>query len=108
MDDLKRINQELGITTIVNLHFIDLAREYATRIIGLRAGKLVFDGPVSEATDDKFSEIYGRAIKKDELLGGTSDEVRFPVQAGTAEEAGPYQNVFDGDFPDPAIMGERL
>ncbi|MCS7460735.1 phosphonate ABC transporter ATP-binding protein [Paenibacillus doosanensis] len=70
MDDLKRINQELGITTIVNLHFIDLAREYATRIIGLRAGQLVFDGPVSEATDAKFSEIYGREIKKDELLGG--------------------------------------
>lgn len=70
MDDLKRINQELGITTVVNLHFIDLAREYATRIIGLRAGEVVFDGPVAEATDDKFSEIYGRAIKKDELLGG--------------------------------------
>ncbi|WP_248930112.1 phosphonate ABC transporter ATP-binding protein [Paenibacillus hamazuiensis] len=69
MDDLKRINEELGITTIVNLHFIDLAREYATRIIGLRAGQVVFDGPVSEATDEKFSEIYGRAIKKDELLG---------------------------------------
>ncbi len=70
MDDLKRINTELGITTVVNLHFIDLAREYATRIIGLRAGKVVYDGPVSEATDDVFSEIYGRAIKKDELLGG--------------------------------------
>lgn len=70
MDDLKRINQELGITTIVNLHFIDLAREYATRIIGLRAGELVFDGPVAEATDEVFSSIYGRAIKKDELLGG--------------------------------------
>ncbi|MCZ8517699.1 phosphonate ABC transporter ATP-binding protein [Paenibacillus filicis] len=69
MDDLKRINQELGITTIVNLHFIDLAREYATRIIGLRAGKLVFDGPVSEATDEAFAAIYGREIKKDELLG---------------------------------------
>ncbi|MEK8132394.1 phosphonate ABC transporter ATP-binding protein [Paenibacillus filicis] len=69
MDDLKRINQDLGITTIVNLHFIDLAREYATRIIGLRAGEVVFDGPVEEATDEKFSEIYGRAIKKDELLG---------------------------------------
>lgn len=69
MDDLKRINQDLGITTIVNLHFIDLAREYATRIIGLRAGELVYDGPVSEATDDVFSAIYGRAIKKDELLG---------------------------------------
>ncbi|MEC0228914.1 phosphonate ABC transporter ATP-binding protein [Paenibacillus alba] len=69
MDDLKRINKDLGITTVVNLHFIDLAREYATRIIGLRAGKVVYDGPVAEATDDVFSEIYGRAIKKDELLG---------------------------------------
>lgn len=68
MDDLKRINQELDITTIVNLHFIDLAREYATRIIGLRAGQVVFDGPVSEATDERFAEIYGRPIDQDELL----------------------------------------
>ena len=69
MDDLKRINQELGITVIVNLHFVDLAREYATRIIGLRAGKVVFDGPVQDATDQAFSEIYGREIKDDELMG---------------------------------------
>ncbi|MCS1352832.1 phosphonate ABC transporter ATP-binding protein [Mechercharimyces sp. CAU 1602] len=69
MDDLRRINQELGITMVVNLHFIDIAREYATRIIGLRDGELVFDGPVAEATDEKFSEIYGRDIKNDELLG---------------------------------------
>ncbi|MNE03974.1 Phosphate-import ATP-binding protein PhnC [compost metagenome] len=68
MDDLKRINMELDITTIVNLHFIDLAREYATRIIGLRAGEVVFDGPVSEATDERFAEIYGRPISKEELL----------------------------------------
>ncbi len=69
MDDLKRINEEDGITTVVNLHFIDLAREYATRIIGLRAGEVVFDGPVEAATDEVFAEIYGRPIKKDELLG---------------------------------------
>ncbi|RDI41915.1 phosphonate ABC transporter ATP-binding protein [Falsibacillus pallidus] len=69
MDDLRRINQELGITTIVNLHFIDLAREYATRIIGVRAGEVVFDGPTEQATDNVFSEIYGREIKEDELLG---------------------------------------
>lgn len=69
MNDLQRINQELEITTIVNLHYIDLAREYATRIIGVRAGEIVFDGPVEEATDDVFSEIYGRKIKEDELLG---------------------------------------
>ncbi|THF84190.1 phosphonate ABC transporter ATP-binding protein [Cohnella fermenti] len=69
MDDLRKINQELGITTIVNLHYIDLAREYATRIIGLRAGEVVFDGPVAEATDEVFAAIYGRPIHKDELLG---------------------------------------
>ncbi|KYC60387.1 phosphonate ABC transporter ATP-binding protein [Heyndrickxia coagulans] len=70
MNDLKRINQELGITTVVNLHFVDLAKAYATRIIGIRAGNIVFDGPVSEATDDVFADIYGRNLKDDELLGG--------------------------------------
>ncbi|WP_152393427.1 phosphonate ABC transporter ATP-binding protein [Paenibacillus guangzhouensis] len=70
MDDLKRINQEMRITTIINLHFIDLAREYATRIIGLRAGEVVFDGPPEQATDEAFAEIYGRSIRHDELLGG--------------------------------------
>jgi phosphonate transport system ATP-binding protein len=69
MNDLKRINQELGITTVVNLHFVDLARKYATRIIGLRAGVVVFDGPVSEATDEAFSEIYGRPVNRNEMLG---------------------------------------
>ncbi|MDT3994828.1 MULTISPECIES: phosphonate ABC transporter ATP-binding protein [unclassified Mammaliicoccus] len=69
MDDLKRINEELGITIIINLHFVDLAREYGSRIIGLRAGELVFDGPTSEADDDTFAEIYGRHIKSDEKLG---------------------------------------
>ncbi|ARU61918.1 phosphonate ABC transporter ATP-binding protein [Tumebacillus avium] len=75
MDDLKRINRELGITTVVNLHFLDLAREYGTRIIGLRAGKVVFDGPVEQATDEVFSDIYGRQIKKDELLGAVEEGV---------------------------------
>ena len=69
MDDLKRINEELGITIIINLHFVDLAREYGSRIIGLRAGELVVDGPTSEANDDTFAEIYGRHIKSDEKLG---------------------------------------
>ncbi|MNG35480.1 Phosphate-import ATP-binding protein PhnC [compost metagenome] len=68
MDDLKKINQELGITTIVNLHYVDLARQYATRIVGLRGGQVVFDGPVAEATDARFAEIYGRPIEADELL----------------------------------------
>ena len=69
MDDLRKINQELGITILINLHFVDLAKEYGTRIIGLRDGEVVFDGPASEATDDVFSNIYGRSIKEDEKLG---------------------------------------
>ncbi|UXV42690.1 phosphonate ABC transporter ATP-binding protein [Staphylococcus simulans] len=69
MDDLKRINEELGITIIINLHFVDLAREYGTRIIGLRDGKLVFDGAVDEATDEAFNKIYGRSINDNEKLG---------------------------------------
>lgn len=72
MDDLKRINREMNITTVINLHFIDLAREYATRIIGLRAGEVVFDGTPEEATDEVLAEIYGRPVLKDELLGGVS------------------------------------
>ena len=46
LDDLKKINEDFGITTIVNLHSIALARQYATRIIGLHAGEIVFDGLV--------------------------------------------------------------
>ncbi|MCU4936418.1 phosphonate ABC transporter ATP-binding protein [Bacillus cereus] len=68
LDDLKKINEDFGITTIVNLHSIDLARQYATRIIGLHAGEIVFDGLVEEATDEKFAEIYGDVAQKSELL----------------------------------------
>lgn len=57
MKNLKKINQEDGITTIVNLHFIDMAMEYADRIIGMRAGEVVFDGPVSEVSEETFEEI---------------------------------------------------
>lgn len=62
MSDLKRISREDGITTLVNLHFIDMAREYADRIVGMRDGVVVFDGTPSEATDQAFVDIYGRAI----------------------------------------------
>ncbi len=68
MRDLQRINRELGITTIVNLHFLDLARVYAQRIIGLRAGELVFDGPGSEADENVFRDIYGRSLTADDIL----------------------------------------
>ena len=68
MKDLVRINRELGITTLVNLHFLDLAREYGNRIIGLRFGELVYDGSAATVTDEDFRNIYGRDFTEDDLL----------------------------------------
>jgi len=70
MQDLKRINREDKITTLVNLHFIDMAQEYADRIIGMRAGNVVFDGPASAVTEQTFEEIYGRKIRPDDMRAG--------------------------------------
>ena len=68
MRDLQRINRDLGITTIINLHFLDLARQYGKRLIGLNDGRVVFDGDISDVDDEVFRGIYGRAITPDDLL----------------------------------------
>ncbi|MGK9342116.1 phosphonate ABC transporter ATP-binding protein, partial [Melissococcus plutonius] len=64
MKDLKKINQELKCTVILNLHSVELARDFSSRIIGLRAGEIVFDGTPEEATDEVLTEIYGADILK--------------------------------------------
>ena len=66
---MKKINTELGITTIVNLHFLDLAKEFGDRLIGLRDGELVYDGKVTDVSDKDFENIYGRSIKSSDLIG---------------------------------------
>ncbi len=58
MDSLRDINAE-GITVITNLHTLDTARAYCERIIGMSAGKVVFDGTPSELTTDVARTIYG-------------------------------------------------
>jgi phosphonate transport system ATP-binding protein len=68
MRDLQRINRELGITTIINLHFLDLAKVYGERIVGLRAGELVYDGTAGQADEHVFRDIYGRSLTADDLL----------------------------------------
>jgi phosphonate transport system ATP-binding protein len=70
MRDLRRINRDLGITTLINLHFLDLARTYGKRLIGLRDGQLVYDGDLADVTEETFREIYGRAVTPDDLLEG--------------------------------------
>jgi len=69
MRDLQHINRELGITTIVNLHFLDLAKVYGERIVGLRAGELVYDGSGAEADEHVFRDIYGRSLTADDVMG---------------------------------------
>lgn len=64
MDDLKRLNTDLGLTVIVNLHSVPLALEYATRIIGLKAGKLVYDKPIAAVSEHDFTDIYAEAKDK--------------------------------------------
>jgi phosphonate transport system ATP-binding protein len=68
MRDLQRINHELGITTIVNLHFLDLAKVYGERIIGMRDGSLVYDGTGAAADENVFRDIYGRSLTADDVL----------------------------------------
>jgi phosphonate transport system ATP-binding protein len=56
---LELLNQQDGITVLCSLHFLDLVHRYATRVIGLKDGELVFDGLPSELTPERFKEVYG-------------------------------------------------
>jgi phosphonate transport system ATP-binding protein len=69
MNDFTRINKDFGITIVANMHHVDLALKYATRIIGIREGEIVFDGPSTAIDDDTLVKIYGRSLKHDEVLG---------------------------------------
>ena len=63
----RRVDQtfatEKNIACIVNLHQVDVAMEYATRIIGIREGLICYDGPSAGLTREKIEEIYGTAME---------------------------------------------
>ena len=63
---LKQLQND-GLTIVANLHFLSLAREYGTRVVALRGGEKVFDGPPEEITDAKFKEIYGEDAQEVEI-----------------------------------------
>jgi phosphonate transport system ATP-binding protein len=67
MDALQRANVEFGITVLANLHSLELARQYCGRLIGLSAGRIVFDGCPAELTDAKIRDLYG--LESDEITG---------------------------------------
>jgi len=59
---LEQMNREEGVTVICSLHYLDLVQRYATRVIGLKEGQIVYRGSqedIRRMTDDEFKEIYG-------------------------------------------------
>jgi phosphonate transport system ATP-binding protein len=60
---LEQLNKE-GITVICSLHFLDLVHRYATRVVALKDGVKVFEGPASEIDRAKFKEIYGEEAQE--------------------------------------------
>lgn len=58
MGYLKQVCEEDGLTSIVNLHQVDFAKGFADRIIGIKAGEIVFDGTSEELTEEAITQIY--------------------------------------------------
>jgi len=59
MDTLKRINEDMGITVICNLHDLDIARNYCERLVGMSEGRVVFDDVPEQLTEDLVQTLYG-------------------------------------------------
>ncbi len=67
MDALLRINKHFGITVFCNLHSLELARGYCDRLIGMSAGRVVFDGEPAALTDHIARELYD--LEANEVMG---------------------------------------
>lgn len=69
---LEKLNKEEGIGIICSLHYLDLVQRYATRVIGLRDGKIVYQGTRQEIktlTDEEFKQIYGEEAQRLSVVG---------------------------------------
>ena len=88
MDALLRINKHFGITVFCNLHSLDLARTYCDRLIGMSAGRVVFDGAPSVLTDLIARELYD--LEANDVMGAGAapvpDDATVP-ELGTAAAA---------------------
>ena len=58
MDTFKKLNEQNGITILINLHDVNLAKKYSTRILGLKDGKVLFYKDSDKVTKDEFDELY--------------------------------------------------
>jgi len=81
MDALRRIHEEDGRMVIANLHTLDTARRYCDRVIGMRDGKIVFDGTPDQLTTSAAREIYGADDSFNEAA--TSTSIATPTTTAT-------------------------
>lgn len=64
MDDFKRINEDLNKTVLINIHHVELALQYASRIVAIKKGRIVYDGPSSEVTQEILDEVYRKETEE--------------------------------------------
>ncbi len=67
LQHLEDLNQEDNMTILCSLHYLDLVQRYASRVIGLRAGEIVYRGvreDIRAMTDDQFKDIYGQEAER--------------------------------------------
>ncbi|MEQ9121501.1 MAG: phosphonate ABC transporter ATP-binding protein [Alphaproteobacteria bacterium] len=72
MRALREIHERDGLTVICNLHTLDTARAYCERVIGMQAGRVVFDGPSTDLTPSVVRAIYGAESELDEAITSTA------------------------------------
>ncbi|MFC2968589.1 phosphonate ABC transporter ATP-binding protein [Acidimangrovimonas pyrenivorans] len=93
MDALRRIHEEDGRTVIANLHTLDTARRYCDRVIGMRDGRIVFDGTPEQLTTGAARDIYGADAGFSESATSTSIEA---LETGADADAA-YASALMGD-----------
>ena len=67
MDYFTKINREQNIAILINIHHVDLALDYATRVIGIKDGVIVYDGPADKVDNDVLKNIHGEKLSEIEL-----------------------------------------
>jgi phosphonate transport system ATP-binding protein len=78
MDALLHINKHFGITVLCNLHSLDLARSYCDRLIGMSAGRVVFEGAPVALTDKIARELYD--LEANEVMGSAPEDEAAGVE----------------------------
>jgi len=77
MDALLHINRHFGITVVCNLHSLDLARQYCDRLVGMAAGRVVFDDVPAALTAGVARDLYG--LEAGEVIGEAARPDLVPV-----------------------------